>query len=272
MLSIQIQAGGSAQNLPLRSRLVLGAANGLPEGALELEPRGDVAVALCRASAQIGAVQLPAGARRLLRAGESILIGAAAISLVASADDAPQTKLLAQAMLRGVQAPPRPGVPSLLWLNGPDLGKRVVLTEEATFIGRGEGCVARVNDTQASRMHAKLVRTAEGFSAVDLMSANGVLIDGERLQGTRPLRGGEVLQIGSTQIGFERPTPATPRPPRAEPGARPVVRAVADSAEPAKSAAARADASKFARLELALIGVAAAAVLVGGAVIAWAVC
>ena len=278
MLTIEIRAGETAKTLPLRGRMTLGAEHGIAEGALELEARGDAAVATCRThDAQIGQQRLPAGVRRLLRAGDALQLGDAAITLRVELDDAPATRLLAQAMLRGEQAPARPGIPSLLWLNGPDLGKRVVLMEEATFIGRGEGCVGRINDAQASRMHAKVVRGPDGYRLIDLMSANGVLVEGERVTGARPLQGGEVIQIGGTLMAFERPAEAArPRPP-------PPPSSAAQAPSPAPANAARAPSStaaerpisakppkKLERIELALVGVAGFAVVATAAVMVWA--
>ena len=275
MLSLEIRAGGSAQKLALDGRLVLGAAHGLPEGALALEARGDHAIASAKAEAQVGAQKLAAGSRRLLRPGDVVKIGAVEVALVALPDAAPQTKLLARAMLRGTPLPVKPGLPSLLWLNGPDIGRRVVLMEQATFVGRGEGCVARVNDALASRMHAKLVRTGDSFQVVDFLSANGLLVDGVRLAGSQGLRGGETIQIGNTILAFEKPLePQRPTPPPEPP--KPVEAKVEHKSEPKPEPVGKPEPKKkrkpaLAGFEVMLMGLALFAAGAGAVVIAWAV-
>ena len=274
MLSLEIRSGANTQKLALDGRVVLGAAHGLPEGALALEPRGDHAIATAKVDVQVGAAKVTNGSRRLVRPGEVLKLGAVEVSLIALPDAAPQTKLLARAMLRGTPLPVKPGLPSLLWLNGPDIGRRVVLMEQATFLGRGEGCVARVNDSLASRMHAKLLRTGDSIQLVDLMSANGLLIDGVRLLGAQPLKGGETIQIGNTQLAFEKPLEpqrpvAPPEPPK------PVEVKVEPEPEPVEAPKPQPKKKKrkpaLAGFEVVLMGVALFAAGAGAVVIAWAV-
>jgi pSer/pThr/pTyr-binding forkhead associated (FHA) protein len=204
-------------NAPLQSialtmgRLLLGTKQGLPEGAPELELRSGLVVLNVRSQAcQMGSEALAPNTRRVLRADESVQLGAHRLTLRACIEPPAGTRVLAREALKAQPSRLETGCPSLLWLNGPELGKRVRLDVEATFLGRGEGCSARVSDARASRTHAKIVRGTHGFQLIDLMSANGLLVDGKKLEGSCELKGGETLAIGSTLIGFEWRRPSAP--------------------------------------------------------------
>ena len=51
--------------------------------------------------------------------------------------------------------------------------------------------------------HARFVRNADGDLIEDLRSTNGTFVNGERLSGTRPLRPGDLITIGQTQLTYE---------------------------------------------------------------------
>jgi len=73
-------------------------------------------------------------------------------------------------------------------------------------IGRKEGNDIVLDDTQVSREHATLVWAAEQErpSLLDLGSANGVILDGIRVQGSRTLGLVGSIQIGAMKITYER--------------------------------------------------------------------
>jgi hypothetical protein len=129
----------------------------------------------------------------------------------------------------------------------------VELGGSVAVIGRDPGCDIVLNDPKCSRRHAVVEDGPEGVVVRDSGSANGVLLNGRRVE-KAPLRPGDVLRFGDTQVtllgevgdtvvmaadDFDIPTPAPPagtpdavlRPPplpspaRAE--ARPVSRAPA---------------------------------------------
>jgi pSer/pThr/pTyr-binding forkhead associated (FHA) protein len=88
-----------------------------------------------------------------------------------------------------------------------------VPVEEAVTIGRGEtNTVVLSQDRQVSRSHARVVREGETLRLEDLGSANGTLLNGERLQEARSLQEGDQFQVGGTRFrvesGVERPAPA----------------------------------------------------------------
>ena len=73
-------------------------------------------------------------------------------------------------------------------------------------IGRKEGNDIVLDDTQVSREHAIVVWAAEQErpSVLDLGSANGVILDGIRVQGSRTLGLVGSIQIGAMKITYER--------------------------------------------------------------------
>ena len=44
----------------------------------------------------------------------------------------------------------------------------------------------------------------QGWTIEDLRSTNGVLLNGERLRGSRPLQIGDRIELGTTEIVFEQ--------------------------------------------------------------------
>ncbi|MFP2895561.1 FHA domain-containing protein, partial [Corallococcus sp. 4LFB] len=82
--------------------------------------------------------------------------------------------------------------------------------EGAVVIGRAAESDLLVEDASVSRQHARVgVAEGEAFIA-DLGSHNGVRVNGERVQGSRPLDGGDVVTLGNVTLVFhrgERPLP-----------------------------------------------------------------
>jgi hypothetical protein len=78
----------------------------------------------------------------------------------------------------------------------------VELKHDRTYcLGRGSATDIFVNDTQASRQHAELVPTDDGFKLVDLGSANGTLVNGEPAIEVM-LGHGDEIKIGSHALEF----------------------------------------------------------------------
>jgi len=74
-----------------------------------------------------------------------------------------------------------------------------------TTIGRAsDNAVSLAGDDFASGHHARVESARDGVWIVDLGSTNGTLVNGERLNGRRRLHEGDVLQIGDTELRFER--------------------------------------------------------------------
>ncbi|MGZ4430082.1 MAG: FHA domain-containing protein [Gaiellales bacterium] len=68
--------------------------------------------------------------------------------------------------------------------------------------------IALPADGYASNRHARFLRGEDADVVEDLHSTNGTYVNGDRLQGVRPLRPGDVVTIGQTQLTYQ-PAPAT---------------------------------------------------------------
>jgi pSer/pThr/pTyr-binding forkhead associated (FHA) protein len=72
-------------------------------------------------------------------------------------------------------------------------------------IGRAEdNAVALAGDEFASGHHARIESQRDGVWILDLGSTNGTFVNGKRLDGRRQLREGDVVQVGDTELRFER--------------------------------------------------------------------
>lgn len=77
------------------------------------------------------------------------------------------------------------------------------LGDAPLVIGREEGDVVLDWDNAASRVHARVVHEAEGWTVEDLGSTNGTYVNGHRISGRVVLNRGDVLTIGQTQFRLE---------------------------------------------------------------------
>lgn len=133
----------------------------------------------------------------------------------------------------------------LLVTDGPSQGVRVDLGDAPVVMGRDADCELTLDDTQASRRHARVARGEGGPSIEDLGSTNGTLLNGVRVAGPQPLRPGDEIRVGRstltlrstavhTEIGTPEafagsaappppppPAPAPPPPPPPPPAAAP---------------------------------------------------
>jgi pSer/pThr/pTyr-binding forkhead associated (FHA) protein len=94
-------------------------------------------------------------------------------------------------------------------VEGSDRGRSVTLHEEgrAYLVGRGEACDLLLDDEDASREHAQLVRRAAGVLVRDLGAKNGTYLGDARLPSDRdvPWRGPIALRIGATVLALQEP-------------------------------------------------------------------
>ena len=81
-------------------------------------------------------------------------------------------------------------------------GRRVRLGEDAATLGRNADCTVTLADPRASRRHAEIRATAEGFLVVDLGSMNGTLVNGVPVK-EHVLHDGDELAVGATKMRFE---------------------------------------------------------------------
>jgi len=64
-------------------------------------------------------------------------------------------------------------------------------------IGRDHRCDLYISDMSVSRLHARLVREAEGWQLTDLGSTNGTRLNGWRVRAAAPVRPGDQIRFGS---------------------------------------------------------------------------
>src|SRR3954471_8450435 len=100
------------------------------------------------------------------------------------------------------QPPALEKMPFLLVLAGPHMGELYkVKPDQATVIGRGETAL-RVEDDGVSRRHSSMTPRGRAAQLVDLGSANGTFVEGERIR-EKTLASDDRFQIGtSTMMKF----------------------------------------------------------------------
>lgn len=205
-------AGGSPQDA---IRL-----EGAPGQLMEFEVAAGTTIIAARvAGCALRAQELVIGERWLLRAGDVLEIHGnqlrAEPALAQAAPPDQGTAALARGVLGSAGVAAASPLPSLVWLNGRDCGKRLTLLDEATFLGRGDGAAARVRDALVSRTHAKLTLREGAARLQHLASSNGLFVDNKPVENEVELHGGEILRIGETHLLFEanlacREPPAPP--------------------------------------------------------------
>jgi pSer/pThr/pTyr-binding forkhead associated (FHA) protein len=104
----------------------------------------------------------------------------------------------------------------------------VPLIRDELSIGRREGNTIRLTERNVSRRHARVVREHNLFYVEDLGSYNGLRVNGERISGRRPVREGDLIQIGDYHLRILRDpdrAPSTPSETTAPVSPQPPVRA-----------------------------------------------
>jgi hypothetical protein len=89
---------------------------------------------------------------------------------------------------------------------------RTVLIRDGLTLGRIVGCDVVIDDTKASRRHARFVAEGGVVEIEDLGSSNGTLLNGKPVQ-KRVLRDGDVIQIGATTLTYREATATAAAPP-----------------------------------------------------------
>lgn len=160
--------------------------------------------------------QVEPGERRLLRDGDAIQVMSFHITFRTTArtplDRRPgeKTEHLARRMvqevlssLSGRDVEP----PALRVMNGPDEGLRFVFKDDVREVvfGRSPDCDYMLNDANVSRRHCLIKREWHGFTAQDLGSKNGVLINGTPAEGAQLIKDGDVIEVGGVKLTFIDP-------------------------------------------------------------------
>jgi hypothetical protein len=82
-------------------------------------------------------------------------------------------------------------------------GMTIEVAAAGTVLGRSSQCDVRLEDPNASRQHARISGPGGSWKLEDLGSTNGVLVNGARVAGSTPLRSGDRIQLGHTDMTFE---------------------------------------------------------------------
>lgn len=75
---------------------------------------------------------------------------------------------------------------------------------QPVVIGRLGSNDLQLDDGTVSRVHARIDLESLGFCIEDLGSHCGTLVNGERIEGRRPLSHGDEIRIGRVNLRFER--------------------------------------------------------------------
>jgi pSer/pThr/pTyr-binding forkhead associated (FHA) protein len=96
-------------------------------------------------------------------------------------------------------------------------GKEYTVPSTGISLGRDASCDVVVGENEVSRRHAEIAPTEQGYVVRD-MSANGVFVNGERVQGSKRLARSDVVRVGGEEFRFyadllaPAPTPAASQP------------------------------------------------------------
>ena len=103
---------------------------------------------------------------------------------------------------------PRPGESYLVIHRGPARRSVVPLTPgEIVTIGRANSNRIVIPDAKCSRHHCEVIFSEGQWFVRDLGSRNGVLINGDEIEGEALLRPGQVLLVGTCEIEFTNENP-----------------------------------------------------------------
>ena len=74
--------------------------------------------------------------------------------------------------------------------------------EETVTLGRSTECAIILKDAGCSRVHASIAQSGAGWELTDNGSRNGTALNGERIQGTVPIKNGDKIQLAHTLFHF----------------------------------------------------------------------
>lgn len=83
----------------------------------------------------------------------------------------------------------------------------IVIPHGELKIGRSDHNDIVLPDPTVGSTHAVLRALDKSYQIVDFGSRNGVYVDGKKIQGTQPLKNGDVIQIGQCLLTFKLPIP-----------------------------------------------------------------
>jgi pSer/pThr/pTyr-binding forkhead associated (FHA) protein len=94
-------------------------------------------------------------------------------------------------------------------------GREYMVASTGLVIGRDASCDVVVPSGEVSRRHAEIAPVKGGYVVTDT-SANGVLVNGERVRQSQRLGRGDIIKVGNEEFRFYADVPApVPEPPAA---------------------------------------------------------
>jgi len=99
---------------------------------------------------------------------------------------------------------------AIIVTNGEHEGLFLPLGKKTTVIGRDEALPLQIRDEKVSRKHLQIRfdPSDEKYHALDMKSANGLLINGRKVSSEIVLVDGDELQIGDTHLIFALQIPS----------------------------------------------------------------
>jgi hypothetical protein len=180
---------------------------GLPPGLLTLNIEGPRLTVEAAQTFMVDGVLVPPGVPRLVLPGEVVGLPEQMRLKVLLAAHAGERGVGTVAVLKHLLTDGDEGVasraPTLTCLTGLDVGRSFALAEVKTDIGRGTEVDLRLRDRAVSRTHARIVRQGSTFTVEDLRSPNGVFVNGHRVERSRVLSDGDVIELGQTILRFQ---------------------------------------------------------------------
>jgi len=122
--------------------------------------------------------------------------------LASSAPDSDERD--AQAFNGGVLTKTRASTPTLVVIDGDDAGRRLPLVGKNQFkVGRSITSDLKLVDGKVSRDHCLIETVRDHHIIVDLESANGTVVNGERIKKT-VLQEGDLIRLGYSILKYDR--------------------------------------------------------------------
>lgn len=87
-------------------------------------------------------------------------------------------------------------------ITGLSVGAGAPVDTTPVHVGRGFGNELVVDDDRVSRRHARITTTDDGALLEDLGSRNGTALNGERITSPAPLKVGDEITVGQTQLAL----------------------------------------------------------------------
>jgi pSer/pThr/pTyr-binding forkhead associated (FHA) protein len=96
-------------------------------------------------------------------------------------------------------------VPGVVIRQGKEVGRTFEIRVEQVRIGRSRENDIFLEDLNVSRWHATIYRNEMGgYTLRDENSANGTMVNGQRVTSEQPLQEGDEIQMGMTILAFVR--------------------------------------------------------------------